>query len=125
MGWIGTEMQPLAAHTTYWLRAVSFPVILASLYSAHILRMRSVTKRLKRQSDKKLRVTRELHDTLLQSIHGLMLHFHFATEALPENEPVRAPLLAALARADEVFVKALRRIEQLRDEAAAETDSQS
>jgi len=125
MGWIGSEMQPFVAHTPHWLRAVSCPVILASLYAAHILRMRSVTKRLKRQSDARLRAARELHDTLLQSIHGLMLHFHFATEALPENEPARGPLLAALARADVVFVKAQRRIEQLRDEASAGTSSRS
>ena len=118
-------MQPLVAHTPYWLRAAALLAVLASLYSAHILRMRSVTRRLKRQSDEKLRVARELHDTLLQSIHGLMLHFHFATEALPENEPARGPLLAALARADVVFVKAQRRIEQLRDEASAGTSSRS
>ena len=117
-------MQPLVTHTTYWLRAAAFPVVLASVYSAHALRMRSVAKRLKRQSDEKLRVARELHDTLLQSIHGLMLHFHFAAEALPENAPARGPLLAALARAEQVFAKAQRRIEQLRDEAPAETHSQ-
>jgi signal transduction histidine kinase len=117
-------MQPLVAHTPYWLRAAALIAVLASLYSAHILRMRSVTRRLKRQSDEKLRVARELHDTLLQSIHGLMLHFHFAAEALPENAPARGPLLAALARAEQVFTKAQRRIEQLRDEAPAETHSQ-
>jgi signal transduction histidine kinase len=118
-------MQPLVAHTTYWLRAAAFPVVLASVYSAHALRMRSVAKRFKRQSEEKLRVARELHDTLLQSIHGLMLHFYFATEALQEKEPARELLLAALARADEVFVNAQRRIEQQCDEASAETSSQS
>jgi signal transduction histidine kinase len=90
------------------------------LYIGYLLRVRYLTsslkKRLKERAEERLRIARELHDTLLQSIHGLMLRFHFATEGLPESEPARGPLLFALSRADEVFVEARKRIEYLRDE---------
>jgi signal transduction histidine kinase len=108
-------------HKTYWRRAAAGLSILALFAAAHSLRMRYLTHRLRKQSDEQLRITRELHDTLLQSIHGLMLHFHFATEALPRHEPAREALLAALSRADAVFAGAQRRIEQLRDEASGST----
>jgi len=112
---------PLVPHITYWRHAAAGLSLLGLLAAGHALRMRSLTHRLRKQSDEQLRISRELHDTLLQSIHGLMLHFHFATEALPQDEPAREALLAALSRADAVFVEAQRRIEQLRDDASGNT----
>jgi signal transduction histidine kinase len=60
-------------------------------------------------------MARELNDTLLQSLHGLSMLFHFAAQGLPEDQPARASLLKALARADEVFLDARRKIEYMRD----------
>jgi signal transduction histidine kinase len=96
------------------------------LYLIYILRVRFLTgslkKRLKERADERIRIARELHDTLLQSIHGLMLRIHFAAEELPVDEPVRKPLQLALQRADDVFVEARQRIEFLRDEVPEEPD---
>ena len=37
--------------------------------------------RMQVRSSERMRIARELHDTLLQAIHGLMLRVHFATES--------------------------------------------
>ncbi|MGA2850432.1 MAG: triple tyrosine motif-containing protein [Terracidiphilus sp.] len=74
------------------------------------------------RTNERIRIARDLHDTLLQSVHGLMLRIHFATEALPDNEPARQELQAALARADDVIVEGRRRVEDLREEVPDATD---
>jgi len=71
---------------------------------------------MKERSGERLRIARELHDTLLQSVHGLMLRVHFATEALPNDEPARESLHLALSRADEVMLEGRRRVQDLREE---------
>jgi signal transduction histidine kinase len=51
-----------------------------------------------------------------------MLRFHFATEALPQDEPARQSLQFALSRADEVILEGRRRVQDLRDEVPDATD---
>ena len=115
-----------AFYQTSWFIAAVVILVIGALYLLYILRVRYLTsslkRRLKMRSDERLRIARELHDTLLQSIHGLMLRFHFATEELPKGEPARQPLLLALQRADDVFMEARQRIELLRDEVPDEPD---
>lgn len=113
-------------YQTPWFIAIIVVMSGCLLYLAYILRVRYLTgnlqRRLKERVDERMRIARELHDTLLQSIHGLMLRIHFAVEELPEEEPVRKPLQLALQRADDVFVEARQRIEFLRDEIPEEPD---
>jgi len=107
-------------YQTPWFAAVCALTVLIVLYLLYMARMHYVTsqlrERLKERSSERIRIARELHDTLLQSIHGLMLRFHFATEALPSGEPARASLQLALSRADEVIVEGRRRVQDLREE---------
>jgi ligand-binding sensor domain-containing protein len=115
-----------AFYQTKWFIAATALAAIGALYLAYILRVTYLTnalrRRLKLRTDERLRIARDLHDTLLQSIHGLMLRFHFATEGISETEPVRAQLELALQRADDVFVEARRSIESLRDEIPEEPD---
>jgi len=115
-----------AFYQTSWFVAAVAVLAIGLLYLGYILRVRHLTanlrKRLMVRADERLRIARELHDTLLQSIHGLMLRFHFATEVLPEKEPAREGLKSALQKADDVFLEARRRIELLRDEVPEEPD---
>lgn len=107
-------------YQTTWFYVLCILIILGLLYFIYMLRVQYVTTRLRERmrerSSERLRIARELHDTLLQSVHGLMLRFHFATEALPEDEPARQSLQIALARADEVIVEGRRRVQELREE---------
>jgi signal transduction histidine kinase len=42
-------------------------------------------RRLDERVDERTRIARELHDTLLQSFHGLLLRFQTASHLLPER----------------------------------------
>jgi signal transduction histidine kinase/ligand-binding sensor domain-containing protein len=107
-------------YQTPWFAAICGLLVLTILYFAYLLRMQFVTnrlkERLKERSSERIRIARELHDTLLQSVQGLMLRFHFATEALPPDEPARHALQVALSRADDVIVEGRRRVQDLREE---------
>jgi signal transduction histidine kinase/ligand-binding sensor domain-containing protein len=109
-----------AFYQTGWFSTGCVLVVLALLYILYLLRVQAVTRRLKsrmkERSSERLRIARDLHDTLLQSIHGLVLRVHFATEELPASEPVRQSLQQALSRADAVILEGRRRVQDLRDE---------
>jgi signal transduction histidine kinase len=102
---------------TWWFRTACAAVILLVLWCLHRYRLRQVAEqynaRLEERVREHTRLARELNDTLLQSIHGLMLHFHYASEALAENDPARPMLKAALQRADAVIVEGRNRVQLL------------
>jgi signal transduction histidine kinase len=60
------------------------------------------------------RIARELHDTLLQGIQGLILCFQAVAERVPDTDPIRAPIDRALDRADGVLVDGRDRVRDLR-----------
>jgi signal transduction histidine kinase len=60
------------------------------------------------------RIARELHDTLLQGIQGLILHFQAIAERIPEGDPIRVQIEQALDRADTVLVDGRDRVRDLR-----------
>jgi signal transduction histidine kinase/ligand-binding sensor domain-containing protein len=60
------------------------------------------------------RIARELHDTFLQAVHGLVLRFHVAVQRIPSTHPARTSMERALDYADEVIVEGRDRVTQLR-----------
>ncbi|QNI33450.1 hypothetical protein H7849_05740 [Alloacidobacterium dinghuense] len=50
-------------------------------------------------------VARDLHDTFLQSVQGLILRFHTATKQLPQNQPARRMFEEALKQSDAVMTE--------------------
>jgi signal transduction histidine kinase len=73
---------------------------------------------LEERARERVRLARDLHDTLLQGVQGLVLRFHFATEQLPLEEPARAMLSDALDRADQVIQEGREKVIELRSEVA-------
>jgi signal transduction histidine kinase len=69
------------------------------------------------------RIARELHDTLLQSFHGLLFRFQAARNMLPgrPEESIRA-LDGAISRAEEAIAEGRNAIQDLRPEPTAQTD---
>ncbi|HEY0548194.1 MAG TPA: sensor histidine kinase [Verrucomicrobiae bacterium] len=59
------------------------------------------------------RIARELHDTLLQSFQGLMLHFQAVDDMLPPG-PAKEALEKALDRADGAIIEGREAIQNLR-----------
>ena len=70
-------------------RASSVGLFLALLWVAYHARMRQVQHAfemtLEARVGERTRIARELHDTLLQSFHGLLLRFQTASYLLPER----------------------------------------
>jgi signal transduction histidine kinase/ligand-binding sensor domain-containing protein len=66
------------------------------------------------RADERVRIARDLHDTLLQGIQGLTLHFHVAAQQLPEGNKTRESIERALVTADRVLVEGRDRVTRLR-----------
>ena len=73
-----------------------------------------VRDRLQERHRERERIARELHDTLLQGVNGLVLRFQAAADMLPADAPVRRSLEQALQRADGVLVEGRDRVRALR-----------
>ncbi len=73
--------------STWWFRAMSFAAVLAmflALYQYRLYQMvREFNARLEGRVDERLRVARDLHDTLLQSFQGVLLRFQAVHSFLP------------------------------------------
>ena len=113
------EVQP-AFYQTKWFFYICTAAVLLLLWLVYLLRVQyicaGIKDRIEQRSNERLRIARELHDTLLQSIHGLMLRFHYAAESLPEDDPSRPLLETALQRADAFILEGRNRVQDLRGE---------
>jgi len=94
-------------------------LLLAGLYR---LRLRQAAARLNAHLEGKLaereRIARELHDTLLQGIQGLVLLFEAGTRRIPEQEPSRKFFEETLVRAAKVIAEGRDRVQNLRTSSA-------
>jgi len=63
------------------------------------------------------RIARELHDTLLQGVHGLILRFGVLTTNYPEGNSTRAALEDTLVLAEKTLIEGRQRVRDLRSEA--------
>jgi signal transduction histidine kinase len=102
-----------------WLHATSAVTALAFLWALYRLRRRQVALefnvRLDERVNERMRIARELHDTLLQSFQGLMLRFQSARDLLPAHPENAAEALdEALDRADQAMVESRDAIQNLR-----------
>jgi signal transduction histidine kinase len=71
--------------------------------------------------DERTRIARELHDTLIQSVDGLMLYLQAAIDE-PDRERSQQMLEKALDRADEALSEGRERVHILRAEAMTTND---
>ena len=103
---------------SYWFRALCVVLTLLLFWLAYRLHMAqvasSIRTRLEERMGERERIARELHDTLLQSVQGLVLRFQSVAHRMPPGEPSRAHLESALKRADEVMVEGRNRVRDLR-----------
>jgi ligand-binding sensor domain-containing protein/signal transduction histidine kinase len=80
------EIEPLFWQTA-WFRIACLVLILVSVWSVHRYRLYHLTHqfnvRLEERVNERTRIARDLHDTLLQSFHGLLLRFQTASELFP------------------------------------------
>ena len=89
---------------TTWFRTACAGVFLALLWAGYQVRVRQLHHRfdltLEARVGERTRIARELHDTLLQSFHGLLLRFQTVSHLLPESpSEAKHQLDTAIARA--------------------------
>ncbi len=107
---------------TLWFKAGCALAFLLFMYALHRLRLRMVLRRQSRLFDTRVaereRIARDLHDTLLQSVQGLIMHFRRIALKTPDDAPTRPLMQEALAMATEVLEEGRDRVGGLRTPAA-------
>jgi signal transduction histidine kinase/ligand-binding sensor domain-containing protein len=93
-------------------------LVLSLVWFAYTLRLGAMTARVRLGMEERLlereRIARELHDTLLQAISGLMLRFEVASRAIPGESQARLKIEQALNLADQVIAEGRDRVRDLR-----------
>jgi ligand-binding sensor domain-containing protein/two-component sensor histidine kinase len=103
---------------TWWFRLLCFGGFVGILWTLYLFRLGQMATEIRARMEERLgereRIARELHDTLLQGIQGLVLRFQAVAERIPASEPARHMIEKALDRADEVLVEGRDRVKNLR-----------
>jgi ligand-binding sensor domain-containing protein/signal transduction histidine kinase len=112
---------------TWWFRGVCAVVFVALLWGAYQYRIlqlqREFEMRLAGRVEERTRIARELHDTLLQSVQGLMFSFQAARNLLPgRTEEAMRTLDGAIQKGDEAIAEGRDAIQGLRANPALESD---
>ncbi|RRN63876.1 two-component regulator propeller domain-containing protein [Caulobacter sp. 602-1] len=91
---------------------------LGLLWLGYSMRLRAVAERIRARMNERLdereRIARELHDTLLQSVQGLIMRFSNIAQDMVTIQPAHRDMLDALDSADAVVVEGRDRIHELR-----------
>ena len=116
-----------AYYQATWFRALCVVVGIAFLWSIYQLRRRQLQQqfnmRLETRVNERTRIARELHDTLLQSFHGLMFRFQAARNMLPRRpEEAMQALDGALTRTEQAIAEGRSAIQDLRSAPGMQAD---
>ena len=107
-----------AYYQTTWFRIAAVIVVLFGLGAIYQMRLRQTARQLHGRMEERLeereRIARDLHDTLLQSVQGLILKFHAVSKQIPKDTPAYSALEKTLDHADEVLAEGRDRIRNLR-----------
>jgi signal transduction histidine kinase len=107
-------------YQTTWFILISLASIVFILWIAYVFRFRyasrAIRERAEERADERIRIARELHDTLLQGVQGLLLTFHVAAEKVPAEHESKQALERALATAERIIVEGRNRVSRLRSE---------
>lgn len=107
-------------YQTTWFAVLCAIAGLLLLIGMISLRLRAITRavraRAEERADERIRIARDLHDTLLQGIQGLLLNFHVAAQKIAPDEESKLMLDRALSTADRVIIEGRNRVSSLRSD---------
>ena len=114
-------------YATWWFRSACAAAFLALLWGFYERRVHQLAQeynvRLEERVNERTRIARELHDTLLQSFHGLMLRFQAAYNFLPARpEEAARTLGGALDQGAQAITEARDAVQELRSSSVTTND---
>jgi signal transduction histidine kinase/streptogramin lyase len=111
------KIQP-AFYETVWFRLGCILAGLLILASAYQWRLRHILQRVDTMHHERIvereRIARDLHDTLLQSVQGIILRFHATLLRMRESDPLRAEIEDTLLGANRVLQEGRDKVSGLR-----------
>jgi signal transduction histidine kinase/streptogramin lyase len=116
-----------AYYQTSWFRALCAAGFLALVWAAYQWRVRQLQHQfdmtLEARVSERTRIARDLHDTLLQSAHGLLLRFQTVSQLLPDR-PIEAKekLDNAIDQTADFITEARDEVQGLRDSTVQSND---
>jgi signal transduction histidine kinase len=114
-----------AFYQTHWFRTLCAVMLLLLAWIGYRLRIRWLHRQfattLEARVAERTRIARDLHDTLLQSFHGLLLRFQTASNLLPDRPTESKQVLAsAIDQAAEAITEGRDAVQGLRTSARDE-----
>lgn len=110
---------------TLWFRSLCVIFILLCVWAGHSYRMRQITHqfevRFEERVSERTRIARELHDTLLQSVQGLVFRLQAVGDLMPEGK-AKDQLEQSLQRVDQAIGEGRSTVYDLRSSATATND---
>ena len=116
-----------AYYQTTWFRLACLACFALLLWALHQLRLRQQARefnmRLEERIGERTRIARDLHDTLLQGFHGLLLRFQTVYALLPGRpEEAKQSLASAIDQAAETITEGRDAVQDLRSSAVESND---
>ena len=116
-----------AYYQTNWFRALCAMLLLLLAWAGYGVRVRLLHRQFETTLDARVaertRIARDLHDTLLQSFHGLLLRFQTAFNLLPDHPAESKQVLAsAIDQAAEAITQGRDAVQGLRTSATEVND---
>ena len=116
-----------AYYQTNWFRALCAMLLLLLAWAGYRIRIRRLHRQFETTLDARVaertRIARDLHDTLLQSFHGLLLRFQTAFNLLPDRPAESKQMLAsAIDQAAEAITQGRDAVQGLRSSATEVND---
>ncbi|KQV84577.1 hypothetical protein ASD15_05145 [Massilia sp. Root351] len=103
---------------TIWFAGLCVLAAAALAYALYQMRLRQLTRQFRERLHERLvereRIARALHDTFLQSLHGLILHFQAVANRLPPGSDTRLLMDKTLTQADQVLIEGRDQVMDLR-----------
>lgn len=104
-----------------WFALTGLALSAMALYIGYLFHMRQLAIRMRAKLEarhlERERIARELHDTLLQSMQGLILGLHGLSRRLEPGSSARQSIEAMARRAQSVLVEGRERVQGLRSDA--------
>jgi signal transduction histidine kinase/ligand-binding sensor domain-containing protein len=126
--WIDNEETLRFQVDAFWyektlIRSIYTLVAASLIWTAYRWQVRRMTSRvrwqMRMQQAEREHIARDLHDTLLQGVHGLTWRIQTIANTIAKNDPVREKLETALDTAENLLVESRRRVSAIREPSTA------